>query len=256
MEYEYEVNPNMKEAIVSSSDGARYSVAINDESLARFPGLSEAIAEYATRSGLPHLVEKGHQEKEVQGDKQKNLFEAVETARKRAGLSANKQAVNSTISKFLELLEILDTGELGFDAIKKAYEDKAKSAMKDIEDKSIQAVHARLAHDAEVKKFKRDAADMRGEMDALADELKAVKSGALPLTDPRAIEVVNLQSALMRGYAAHDVSPDVAARCTSYTLWMYLGGDAGDPSALSGVEVATQDVSAQKTNEKRIHTRL
>lgn len=43
------------------------------------------------------------------------------------------------------------------------------------------------------------------------------------LQDPRAVEIANLQEVLFARYLASGVEPDVAARCTSYSIWAYAG---------------------------------
>ena len=48
--------------------------------------------------------------------------------------------------------------------------------------------------------------------------------------DTRATDLTLLQSALMEAYVSQGVSPDVAARCTSYSLWQYMGTN-GTPEA-------------------------
>ena len=243
MEYEYDFLPDGQTVRVNV-DGAEHFVdihsdAIND-AISEYPGLAEAILEHELGSDRSHRLQKmwssslqqmlrsGDQREQDQGDdeKPKDLFDVVEAARKRAGLSVNKQAVNSTIGKFLELLEILETGELDFAAMKKAYEKQAEEALGDIRSKAATAKRSERIYDSRALDFAKDADAMRRELDAVRNELDMLKVNAASLSDARAQEAVNLQYALMKGYTEHKVSPDVAAKCTSYSIYAFLGGTA------------------------------
>lgn len=61
--------------------------------------------------------------------------------------------------------------------------------------------------------------------DELAEmlDLKGCERRTSILQDPKAVEIANLQEVLFARYLADGVEPNVAARCTSYSIWAYAG---------------------------------
>ncbi len=139
-----------------------------------------------------------------------NMYEFIKAMHEKAGKSTQESVIETTADRLLLLAEYLSTDDVSrvltgcSDALISDFQ-----GAKSITYRQICSLRDEVAH------LKADILMAKASLDSIA-EAKA----SLPADKA---EIVELTQRLMETYEKNGASPDVAARCTSYEIWAYLG---------------------------------
>lgn len=148
----------------------------------------------------------------------KEFIDAVQDEMERQGFSATRQAAKSKADRIMSTLDFLTGGN--YREIE-AFSSKINDAMS-VYKNTAAKVLPMLEEPFEGAKEACNAVEKR--IEELRTRAHDIVAPEMVFPDSVEGRILSLQRELMRDLITCNVSPDIAARCASYTLWAYLGG--------------------------------
>lgn len=162
------------------------------------------------------------------------LYETIKAIHKKAGKSLTVPAIEATADRLVLLADYLNFDEETRSHIISHFKDVESQLTADLQNIQHQASEGKYKMDCMLASASYRFEELAKRLTSLENRINAIKDvdGSGSFEE----RILGMQSALMDGYLKGGADGDTAARCTSYTLWAYLGSDGNPTDKLGGME--------------------